>query len=147
MCAYKTITKFTQHYSPEGAVIPSRQDKIFGNNGFVSPMKILSLLLIIVAQLLHCYLNPELLYLHLLQLTSYDNEIFEAVVAQVDLPRGYTHAMLKDDMIKYLNKNSDFFTVTKQNYLFLVLTRFQLLCDSTVPIVWKISCRYSWRRT
>ena len=53
------------------------------------------------------------LFLYLLQLTAHGNEIFEAVVTQADLPRGYTHSMLKDDMLTYLNKNSNFFMVTK----------------------------------
>ena len=47
----------------------------------------------------------------LLQLTAIDDEIFEAVVTQVDFPKGYTHTMLKQDMLMYMNKNADYFTV------------------------------------
>ena len=47
----------------------------------------------------------------LLQLTAIDDEIFEAVVAQVDFPKGYTHTMLKQGMLTYMSKNADYFMV------------------------------------
>ena len=40
------------------------------------------------------------LFLYLLQLTAHGHDIFKAVVTEVDLPKGYTHSMLKDDMLK-----------------------------------------------
>ena len=47
-------------------------------------------------------------------------EIFEAVVRQVDLPSTYTAGQLKDDLLLYMNENSDYFTVTDFTCLFFV---------------------------
>ena len=39
-------------------------------------------------------------------------EIFEGMRRQVNLPKQYTAAQLKSDMLTYLNKNSDYFMVS-----------------------------------
>ena len=47
-----------------------------------------------------------------LQLCPDGLEIFEGMRRQVNLPKQYTAAQLKSDMLTYLNKNSDYFTVS-----------------------------------
>ena len=46
-------------------------------------------------------------------------EVYEGVLLQTGLTNDYTAAMLKDDMVKYLNTNADFFTVSYRFLFFL----------------------------